>query len=574
MSLQPACQFPAVLRPASLSRAQTAGDMLLRTQSFALRPRVAFCGRSDVVWQYAPPVVAKFCQKFGTQATGPAATLQQRVATGGLRKDEAQAVAAALLQETHDELISYVPKHTDYLQRLQRWRSDMERVASHTSTPSSPSSDDESQNVQSDDNRTEDSLGEFTTPPEPAKPDSPAGLYLYGGVGSGKSMLMDLFFASAPIPERQKRRVHFHQFMIEVHERLHDWQQERIKTHGRQVHIQLGQDADSVFQVGLSLGEEISLLCFDEFQVTDVADALIIRRLFSALFDRGVVVVATSNRSPEQLYEAGLNRSYFEPFIPLLRSYCSVHNMDSPTDHRQLLSADNSETEKLYFCATMDTRASFEDRWSKLTAIHGEWGMELTVRQGRKMVVHRATKGACRFAFADLCAADVGAADFAAIAQEFDTVILDDVPQMTTARHNEAARFVILIDELYERGCRLGCFAAVPMSNLFNDAGDIVMTNDAAPATPFVTKSSPVVVDGLVGSTSDTWDQGVLGRQAQAHQAAFTASSHVNNPAEDVAVSGAEFAAIHELRLAFSRAASRLVEMSSPVYACKDTIDG
>ena len=423
-------------------------------------------------------------------------------------------------------------------------------------------------------------------PEPPSQPEAPLGLYLWGGVGTGKSMLMDSFYASAPT--ENKRRVHFHQFLIEVHERLHTWQQERIKTHGRSGSLSHDLANDSVYQVGLGLAEEVDLLCFDEFQVADVADALILRRLFSALFERGVVVVATSNRVPTLLYEQGINREYFLPFIPLLESRCAVHAMESETDHRQLGTAiELGEDDQVFFVDGADSRERFEALWDRSLSSAGQTEPQprvVQIRQGREIHVVEAAGGACRFHFDELCSADVGAADFGALANAFHTIVIDGLPKLTTDSHNEAQRFVTLVDELYESRCRVAFWSDVPLSSVFEQGRTVKMTTDGAAATPFNVRKSnkgrdakavgrDELIDGtpsvaaLRGQHSPVAHKDALleDLQALAHNTAFEKTA--NDPAaEDLAVSAAEFAAIHELQLAFARAASRMVEMGTAEY--------
>jgi protein AFG1 len=244
-------------------------------------------------------------------------------------------------------------------------------------------------------------------------------------------------------------------------------------------------------------------------------------------------------------------------------------------DHRRL-AAPGLQTEQLYFCAA-DGRPAFEAMCerlmgtaaSDLATVSGQ--VDVPVRQGRTMKVERAAGGVCRFKFADLCGADVGAADFGALASSFHTIILDGVPQLSTSEHNQAARFVILIDEMYENRCKLACFCVVPLAQLFDDSTGIVLTDDAAPATPFVRGFNHELATEkdaeatMVPSTTSSNDPALPDNQVAAHHTTSTPLA-VDPASEELAVSGAEFAAIHELRLAFSRAASRLTEMMSPDY--------
>ena len=283
------------------------------------------------------------------------------------------------------------------------------------------------------------------------------GLYLWGGVGRGKSMLMDLFFETAAIAP--KRRVHFHAFMQETHERIFDWRQKEKagKVKG----------SDPIPPIAEMVAREASLLCFDEFQVHDIADASILGRLFAQLFELGVVVVATSNRAPDGLYEGGLNRHRFLPFIDLVKTKMDVLHLDSATDYR----LDRIRGLPVYHTplgASAD--AALDDAFEKLTdAVHGE-PMTLSLK-GRAVEVPEAMHGVARFSFSDLCARPLGAADYLKIAQSFHTVIIRDVPVLGAEKRNEAKRFVTLIDALYEAKTKLILSAEAPPSSLY-EKGD------------------------------------------------------------------------------------------------------
>ena len=272
------------------------------------------------------------------------------------------------------------------------------------------------------------------------------GLYLYGDVGRGKTMLMDFFFENSPV--ERKRRAHFHEFMLDVHERIYAVRQG----------MKLGEhaDADPIKLVAEQLAEEAWLLCFDEFHVTDIADAMILGRLFAQLFERGIVMVATSNVPPEELYKDGLNRALFVPFIELLQARMDVVRLDARTDFR---------LEKLggqpvwYVPADAAADASLDDAWRRLTA--GEQGaaQELPLK-GRSIHVPRAFRGVARFSFHDLCEQPLAAADYLRIAREYHTIIIDRIPVMTYDDRNAAKRFIILIDTLYDMNVKLIASAA------------------------------------------------------------------------------------------------------------------
>ncbi len=276
----------------------------------------------------------------------------------------------------------------------------------------------------------------------------PKGLYIWGDVGRGKSMLMDMFFAETKI--KRKRRAHFNAFMVQTHARIHA---ERRKGHGE----------DPILLVARLIADEATLLCFDEFQVTDIADAMILGRLFEQLWSMGVIVVATSNTPPERLYEGGLNRQLFQPFIALIQNRLDVIALNGPTDYRlQRMSGIKVYLTPLGPAAD----AAMDMAWRRLTDVERGVPMTLDVL-GRAVRVPQSAKGVARFSFADLCEQPLAAADYLAIAQEFHTVLIDHIPQMTAGQRNEARRFTLLIDTLYDEGTKLVCSAAEPPDRLY-----------------------------------------------------------------------------------------------------------
>lgn len=276
----------------------------------------------------------------------------------------------------------------------------------------------------------------------------PRGLYIYGPVGRGKSMLMDLFFAAAPV--EKKRRVHFYDFMQEVQARLHARRTDA---------------GDPIATVAAEFAAEATLLCFDEFEVTDIADAMILGRLFQALFAAGVVVVATSNRAPDDLYKDGLQRDRFVPFIALLKERMTVIALDGARDYRLQRFAGR----KTYFIGPAGTRhRALEAAFADLTGGADGKPVELTVL-GRKLVVPRAAKEVAWFGFDELCARPLGPPDFLALCRTFHTFIVEGIPVMSRRLRNEAKRFTIFIDTLYEAHGNLVASAEAPPDALYPD---------------------------------------------------------------------------------------------------------
>jgi len=276
--------------------------------------------------------------------------------------------------------------------------------------------------------------GLFRRAPEP-----PRGLYLWGGVGRGKSMLMDLFVEA--MGDFPVRRVHFHAFMQEIHADLHEARKRETE--------------DALAPVAARVAREVKLLAFDEMQITDITDAMIVGRLFQALFDAGVVVVTTSNRVPDDLYKDGLNRQLFLPFIQLIKERMRVWELVSPTDYRQ----DRLEGGQVYFTPIgPEARAAMDRAWADLAGGRGE---ELVLHVNKREVyLPRYRNGVARAGFYDLCGRMLGPADYLAIAEAVRVLMIDDIPRLSRQNFNEAKRFVTLIDALYEARVRLIASAA------------------------------------------------------------------------------------------------------------------
>jgi cell division protein ZapE len=280
------------------------------------------------------------------------------------------------------------------------------------------------------------------------------GLYIHGEVGRGKTMLMDMFFALVPV--RRKRRAHFNDFMADVHERIHAHRQAFKRGETKQ--------EDPIPPVAEALAEAAWVLCFDEFTVTDIADAMILSRLFSALFERGVVLVATSNVAPDNLYRDGLNRQLFLPFIDLLKRHVDVINLDSRTDYRM----EKLNRQPVYVSPLgPEAERQMDAAWDVATKGAKEHSDVLVVK-GHDVPVPRAAGKAARFSFADLCSKPFGASDYMAIVRRYQTIFIDDVPVLDYSRRNEAKRFILLIDTLYDHHARVVISAEATPDKLYS----------------------------------------------------------------------------------------------------------
>lgn len=329
-----------------------------------------------------------------------------------------------------------------------------------------------------------------TSPEEISAPPTPSiqrlrGIYIHGPVGTGKTMVMDVFYKHCDISA--KRRVHFHEFMLEVHRRIHLHKQQLLQEYGQERHIHLSSSRDSIKAIALEISREAKLLCFDEFQVTDICDALIMTRLFNELWTHGTVLIATSNRPPEELYLNGLNRHDFLPFIKRLQQECLVRNLDSQKDYRVCESTalhdtyfvPNSPENRDHLMALY--QQNVRDLLSSSLSLLHSTGLHTPLRHptthqilipisgNRFFPLEQAHPelGICLIDFQALCQQDRGASDYRALVTHFHTIYVTNIPQMSTTAHNAARRFITFIDEAYNSTTKLVWMAATPPTQLF-----------------------------------------------------------------------------------------------------------
>ena len=467
-------------------------------------------------------------------STGPvAAAYELKVDAGEVRRDDAQVALAAKFDALHESLASLppVPVSTD-------------DPTESSCTSSSPLLLARSLASAQSFLRKKFHLWSFGPPPR--------GMYIHGPVGVGKSFLMDLFYASVTVPDDDsccnndshshkhvkitKRRVHFHEFMLDVHHRIFAYKQKHPR-------------GDAIPIIAQQLAQEAQLLCFDEFQVTDIADAMILKRLFLLLLlDWNVVVVATSNRPPDALYEGGINRSLFLPFIDILKHTSDIISMeDSRKDYRLETRAGGQS----YFWSNKDVHGDNNinnNMQAQLEEIFGGTasGTEaeiIPVLFGRTVQVARLNDRCAWFDFSELCYQPLGAADYISLCCRFPVLIMDRVPQLDANHLNEARRFVTLIDACYESRTRLVLAAQVPLDELFVDFEAQVESSDG----------DEELFVSVKGGSSSSFATTMI-RTKEGEYLEWSATGRIG-------VSLAQLSAANDLAFSFRRAASRLVEM-------------
>jgi len=371
----------------------------------------------------------------------------QLVASGEITQDSTQEVCMGMLDDLAKDLVKYTPRRT---------RAEKAPAATPAANGTS-------------------SFFPFFVGKKAASPATPSaprvteikpangqvGLYLWGGTGTGKTFMMDMFYDKVPV--QGKKRIHFHEWMIDVHSRLHRRQK------GSSANADKSAD-DLVELVAADMMKEAWLLCFDEFQVTHISDAIIMKRIFSVLFELGAVVVATSNRPPEDLYLNGLNRPLFTPFIPMLQKFCNVHAIGAEKDYRMLSVRNGDDDARVYITPNGDgEKKLLEYKFAKLCGGKVETGTHLET-QGRRILIPRSAEMSpvAWFTFCDLCDKPLGAADYLCIGQAFPTVFLSNIPRLTMQERDQVRRFITLIDALYECHTKLVCTADLDPISLFH----------------------------------------------------------------------------------------------------------
>lgn len=373
--------------------------------------------------------------------------------------------------------------------------------------------------------------------------DLPKGLYMYGDVGSGKTMLMDLFYDTLPANIKHKTRIHFHNFMQEVHKELH------------KMKMQHGNDIDCIPFVAATMSEKASVLCFDEFQCTDVADAMILRRLIESLMAHGTVIVTTSNRHPKELYKNGIQRESFIPCINLLLDRLRVLNLDSTTDYRKIPRPPSG-----VYHHPLDTAAKrHAEHWFKFLGDfdHDPPHKATQVVWGREITVPKASGKACWFTFNELIGSATGAADYLELVRHYDAFVVTEVPGMNLRSRDLARRFITFLDAVYESRAKLVLTTAVPLTQIFMSRDEVGELIDNAASN---TKKEPTTTANTAASRSP--------QKAKAAKETSDVDDAMRMMMDDLGMNmdtmkKSSIFTGDEEAFAFARALSRLTEMGS-----------
>ncbi|KAH9520835.1 Lactation elevated protein 1 [Dermatophagoides farinae] len=362
---------------------------------------------------------------------------------------------------------------------------------------------------------------------KPEQPVKNRGLYLHGSVGCGKTMLMDLFYENCSVDPRQKRRVHFHSFMLDFHNRFHQHKQRRnesLFSHNTSGGGRASFDFDPIPIIANEIVQESWFICLDEFQVTDIGDAMILKHFFKQLFAHGMIMIATSNRPPDELYKGGIQRSNFLPFIDLLKRHCDVYELASGIDYRRLV---DSKKHQVYYIKNSDTDKTL-DLIFKVFANNENDSIRpktLTIK-GRNVTLKRTCGGILDSSFSELCDQPLGAIDYLTIAQYYHTVIIRDIPKLTMKLRGQARRFITMIDTFYDHHIRVIFSSDVQCDELFqvqriDDVladddnrklmDDLGMTNDDLNAAIFSGEEEMFAFERALSrvyemQTADYWD--------------------------------------------------------------------
>jgi predicted ATPase len=362
-------------------------------------------------------------------------------------------------------------------------------------------------------------------PSEPAPPPRiPRGMFLHGSVGTGKSLLMNTFHSTAPLPDHLKVRTHFHVFMAEIHKKIHALKKRDLAEFGRSFHPDTSPERNVITRVALDYAKQTRLLCFDEFQVTDIADAVILKSLLTTLLSHGVVLVATSNRPIDDLYLGGINREYFLPVLGMLKAYCQEIDIASEIDYRESTAEQGEEGYLMFVNNDEAVRGWARQRANLSTAtVVAGFGRSITIENASA-----AGDGTALFSFDDLCRTNLGANDYRSIASQFRNIGVTGVPTLTVKNHDEARRFITCIDEFYEAGVNLGMSCEKGIDSLFShsDRGEDEESDEEEMAD-----------DYEIGSMKWMDVRQATGRTI------------------------GELASVRELRFAFKRARSRVIQM-------------